>query len=257
MRSTTSAGVSPAHGPGDPSVPRQSATEPATCGAAMLVPDRTAVPPPGASNVMHVPGAAIVCALPAAVAAKFEYRAARSSSSLKRHGSAAPAAPSRPSLSLIAVTVRTSGYAAGTVTRRPSKARPELPADATTVTPAEVARQIAWYSGSSVMAHEVGLGPALPTLMFATLMPCACALAATQSMPQMRPDSVPVPAAPRTFTDTIFGPGATPTTPPPPLPAAIVPATCVPWPLSSVVLPPGVTQFVPETTLRSGFARST
>ena len=51
-------------------------------------------------------------------------------------------------------------------------------------------------------------------------------------------------------------PGATPTTPLPPLPAAIVPATCVPWPLSSCALAPGVMQFVPATALRSGLARS-
>src|SRR4051794_37443308 len=171
----TSAGVRPAHGPGDASVPRHSATEPATCGAAMLVPERTAVPPPGASDVMHVPGAAIVCASPAAVAAKFEYCAARSSSSLRRHGSAAPAAPLTPSLSLLAGNGRTAGDAAGPVTRRPSTARRELPADAATVTAAEVAREIAWYSGSSVVAREVGRGPVLPTLMLATLMPCACA----------------------------------------------------------------------------------
>ena len=52
-------------------------------------------------------------------------------------------------------------------------------------------------------------------------------------------------------------PGATPTTPLPALPAAIVPATWVPCPLSSCVLPPGVMQFVPGTALRSGLARST
>ena len=69
MRSMISAGVMPAHGPGLASLPRQSATEPATCGAAMLVPDRTAVPPPMRSEVMHVPGAAIVCAAPTLVAA--------------------------------------------------------------------------------------------------------------------------------------------------------------------------------------------
>ena len=123
-----------------------------------------------------------------------------SSASITRHAARRPTAPARPSLSFIAVTVRTSGYAAGTVARAPSKATPELPAAATNVTPAPTARQIAAYSGSSVAAHEVGSGPALPTLMFATWMFSALALAATQSMPQMRLETVPVPAAPRTLT---------------------------------------------------------
>src|SRR3954468_13244016 len=121
----TSAGVRPAHGPGDASVPRHSATEPATCGAAMLVPERTAVPPPRASEVMHVPGAATVCAAPTLVDAKFEYSAAVSSSSVRRQAAGPPAAPGLPSESLIAVTVRTSGYAAGMVIRAPSNASPE------------------------------------------------------------------------------------------------------------------------------------
>ena len=37
-RVITSAGASPAHGPGSPPLPWQSATAPATCGAAWLVP---------------------------------------------------------------------------------------------------------------------------------------------------------------------------------------------------------------------------
>ena len=72
MRAMIWAGVRPAHGPAWVALPMHSATEPATCGVAMLVPDRTAVPPPRASDVMHVPGAATVCAAPALVAAKFE-----------------------------------------------------------------------------------------------------------------------------------------------------------------------------------------
>ncbi len=67
-----SAGLSEAHGPAvDPSA-MQSAAAAAMWGLAMLVPDITVVPPPMAVEVMHVPGAAIVCACPALVAAKFE-----------------------------------------------------------------------------------------------------------------------------------------------------------------------------------------
>ena len=40
-------------------------------------------------------------------------------------------------------------------------------------------------------------------------------------------------------------PGATPTTPVPLLRAAMVPATCVPWPLSSAAGVPGLMQLVP------------
>lgn len=58
---------------------------------------------------MHVPGAAIVCAAPAAVRAKFEYPAARSSASPALHGEGPPAAPPRPSLSDMAVTVSACG----------------------------------------------------------------------------------------------------------------------------------------------------
>src|SRR3954451_22066195 len=104
-RAMVSFGLSVAHGPGTASVPMHSATDPATCGAAMLVPDSTRVPPPNASDVMQVPGAAIVCAAPALVAAKFENSAALSSTSESRQAGAAPAAPAAPSLSLTAVTV--------------------------------------------------------------------------------------------------------------------------------------------------------
>ncbi|PYQ79613.1 MAG: hypothetical protein DMF99_27270 [Acidobacteria bacterium] len=45
-------------------------------------------------------------------------------------------------------------------------------------------------------------------------------------------------------------PGATPTTPVVLLIAPIVPATCVPWPLPSLKLPP-VEQFLPPAMLRS------
>ncbi len=140
--------------------------------------------------------------------------------------------------------------------RAPSNATPELPAEATIVTPTFTARQTAAYSGSVVVAHEVGIGPALPTLMFAILMLSAWALAATQSMPQMRLETVPAPVDPRTLTAYSLAPGATPTTPLPPLPAAIVPATWVPWPWSSWALAAGLMQFVPSTASRSGLLRS-
>jgi hypothetical protein len=58
---------------------------------------------------MQTPGAAIRCAPPAAVAAKLEKDAMRSSPSEVRHAGAPPTLPVRPSLSLMAATVRTSG----------------------------------------------------------------------------------------------------------------------------------------------------
>jgi hypothetical protein len=66
------------------------------------------------------------------------------------------------------------------------------------------------------------------------LMLFAAAFAVTQSIPQMIQDQEPVAAAPRTFTDQIRAPGATPTTPSALSIAPIVPATCVPWPLLSL-----------------------
>src|SRR5436305_831892 len=55
-------GVRPAQGPGTPSSSRHSATAPATCGAAWLVPSYVLVPPPSLSADTQVPGAATVCA---------------------------------------------------------------------------------------------------------------------------------------------------------------------------------------------------
>ncbi len=63
------------------------------------------MPPPRAVEVMHEPGAAMVCARPVAVAAKFE-KGARTSSPLQPRG---PTAPGSPSVSDIAVTASTSG----------------------------------------------------------------------------------------------------------------------------------------------------
>src|SRR4051794_13105444 len=109
MRVAIWAGVRPAQGPAVCPSPMHSATEPATCGVAMLVPDMTAKPPPLAVEVMHTPGAAIVWACPVAVDAQLEKLACESSVSPVRQAGAPPAAPGRPSLSLMAVTVRTSG----------------------------------------------------------------------------------------------------------------------------------------------------
>ena len=52
--------VIPAHGPGAFLWPRQLATVPATCGLAMLVPERMVVPPPSLVERTQTPGAATV-----------------------------------------------------------------------------------------------------------------------------------------------------------------------------------------------------
>ena len=56
-------------------------------------------------------------------------------------------------------------------------------------------------------------------------------LAVTQSTPAMTPAVVPLPAQSSTLTATSLTPLATPYCEPP-----TVPATCVPWPLQSVLL---------------------
>ena len=81
--------------------------------------------------------------------------------------------------------------------------------------------------------------------------------AVTQSIPQMTCDQVPLPYRSRTLTAYMVVPGATPITPLPLFLAAIVPATCVPWPLSSLAFGLPLTQLVPSTTLRSGWVRAT
>ena len=68
-RAITAAGASPAHGPGRPPEPWQSATAPATCGAAWLVPVKVEGLPPRPAEVTQVPGAATVWAAAAAVTA--------------------------------------------------------------------------------------------------------------------------------------------------------------------------------------------
>src|SRR3954462_14104117 len=94
-------------------------------------------------------------------------------------------------------------------------------------------------------------------LMFATRMFQAAAFAVTQSMPHRICESVPLAFEFSTFTLTIRVPGATPVTTVPVSRAARMPATFVPWPLSSFAGALVDTQFLPDTALRSPFARST
>ena len=75
--------------------------------------------------------------------------------------------------------------------------------------------------------------------MLATAGPDVC-WAVTQSMPATTPAKVPLPAQFSTLTATSRTPLATPYVVPP-----IVPATWVPWPLQSVLLPSPVV-FVPQ-----------
>ena len=65
-RAITAAGACPAHGPGSPPEPWQSATAPAMCGAAWLVPVKVEGLPARPAEVTQVPGAATVCAAAAA-----------------------------------------------------------------------------------------------------------------------------------------------------------------------------------------------
>src|SRR3954447_18693460 len=118
-----------------------------------------------------------------------------------------------------------------------------LPAAATNVTPAAVAAQIALCSASLLAAPQLpSLAPAPATLMFATRMFSAAAFAATQLMPHSSCDSVPDADLLSTLTAYSRVPGATPTTPLPSSRAPTMPATLVPWPLSSLGTAPAVTQ---------------
>src|SRR4051812_24083895 len=65
----TAARASPAQGPGGPPLPWQSATAPATCGAAWLVPVKVEAGPPRPAEVTQVPGAATAWAASAAATA--------------------------------------------------------------------------------------------------------------------------------------------------------------------------------------------
>src|SRR5437867_8545832 len=112
---------------------------------------------------MQTPGPAMVWSASELFLAKFEKLADVSSWSVKEHHGAPPAAPGAPSLSAIAVTVSTSGYAAGTNVEK----SPELfPAATTYVTPDATDRQIAMCSGSLfVLPQFPSLEPPPPRLM--------------------------------------------------------------------------------------------
>ena len=68
-----------------------------------------------------------------------------------------------------------------------------FPAETTKVTPAAVARQIAWCCASRLtVPHALSFAPAPLIDMLATRMPSVAALRATQSMPHSSVDSVPI-----------------------------------------------------------------
>jgi hypothetical protein len=210
-----------AAGPTAPLFATYKAAAPATCGLAMLVPLLIAVPPPRPRERIDVPGAITVTFAP-----KLLYLAQQSSQPQSVVG---PNPPGFPSLSFIDPTAMTSGNAAGTVLLTST---PAFPAETTYVTPALTELQIAWRS--ALDAHEVPAEPPPLRLMLTTVIPLAAAFAVTQSIPQMIQPQDPLAPAPRTFTDQIRAPGATPTTPSPLSIAPMVPATCVPWPLLSL-----------------------
>ncbi len=100
-----------------------------------------------------------------------------------------------------------------------------LPAATAKVTPALIALPTA--------VSRAEEGPP-PRLMLATAgLTCFCR---TQSTPAMTPELVPEPSQPSTRTGCTTALSAMPYLEP-----AAVPATCVPWPLQSVALPPAVT----------------
>ena len=75
----------------------------------MLVPEIVLSPPLYQSDRMQTPGAAIVWSLSVSLTAKFENVAYLSSDSPDLHAGGPPVPPALPSLSDMAVTVRTSG----------------------------------------------------------------------------------------------------------------------------------------------------
>src|SRR3989344_9091778 len=126
-----------------------------------------------------------------------------------------------------------SSYAAGTCV---VAFAPLFPAATTIVTPASRARHIALCKASLFeLPQLLSEAPPPPRLMLATVIgpPFAGALLVTKSSPQMTDDHVPEPELLRTRTAHSLASGATPTTPRELSAAAIVPATCVPCPLSS------------------------
>src|SRR4051794_16206435 len=119
--------------------------------------------------------------------------------------------------------------------------------------PAATERQIAWCSASLLVTPQLPSFLPLPVrLMFATRMFHAAAFAVTQSRPQRICDSVPVAFEFSTFRGTMRVPGATRGLTERVSRAAMIPATLVPWPLSSFALGELVEmQFLPDTTFRS------
>src|SRR2546430_3484241 len=177
---------------------------------------------------MQTPGPASVWFWSAAETAKFEKEAYLSSVSDGLHDGGPPTPPDAPALPALAVTVRTSLYAAGTT---PAKSEPLLPAATTNVTPLADALQIAMCMASPFEFPQLASSaPLPPRLMLATrmffLVPGPCA--ATQSIPQMICANVPTPVESNTLTAKSRVPGETPTTLEPLFLAAIVPAMCVP-----------------------------
>ena len=74
----------------------------------------------------------------------------------------------------------------------PLKSTPLLPAEATNITPAAAAGQIALCSESLLTLPQLASSaPAPPMLMFATLRFSTAALAVTQSIPHRNCESVP------------------------------------------------------------------
>src|SRR5439155_1591447 len=109
-----------------------------------------------------------------------------------------------------------------------------FPAATEYVTPDPTERQIAECRASALVLPQLPSSwPTPPRLIFATRTLSKAEFAVTKSMPQMTEDQVPVPAESRTFTAIRRTPGTTPTTPAPSFFAPMIPATWVPWPLSS------------------------
>src|SRR5688500_8761316 len=101
---------------------------------------------------MQTPGAATACRSSSASREKLENEARLSSASAGRQLGAPPVPPGCPSLSAVAVTVRTSGNQAGTSGGGAPQSQPLFPAAAVYTTPASVELQIARCSGSPAQA---------------------------------------------------------------------------------------------------------
>src|SRR4051812_13044972 len=110
----------------------------------------------------------------------------------------------------------------------------------------------------SVVLEQLWLSacPVPPRLMLATETSLvgseSVRVLVAQSIPQITCDDVPLPCAFRTLAAKSLVPGATPTTPDPLFRAPIVPATWLPWPLSSFGAALDETQFLPAAAFRSG-----